>query len=793
MSALTVVLVAASAGTASAQPGALDDSFGSAGTVVESASNGASGVALVPAGVADAGDYVMSGSAGSSDFQVGRFTSSGALDPSFAGGFVDPFAGEATAVAVVPPGLPNAGDVVAVGYWNNSTICSGPIPVVAELTPSGLLNPAFGSVHNGIEAVEVGTCSDGLSRLNAVTVESSGYIVVAGQSTGMSGTVETLVASLSPAGVIDWSTLAPIGHLDSVANGVTIDPATGDVITAGFSYNSSDPPASVFTVADFGTTGTLNSGFGTAGVVTAANQAGSVANAITALPDGNLVAVGSTVEGSPATSRFFVAQYTSAGAVDTSFGGGTGQVVDAPATNANEQLNSVAYQPFGGVLVAAGSVGPLKSQDMVVTQYDAVSGAVNGSFGSGGADVHAFPAGPSSAAAVVVQANGEMVVAGAAPAVNAVAGAGLLRLFGPTILIGDLPPVQITSTAPVTVDFPIYLDEPLYTPIQAVFCSLPGTDVDGQGQCATITIPAGTTTETVPVTVTVTTTPGNQQTVTLSALGAHGVAASPTQPHGGTATIQHLPPAPPFVGYRMVASDGGIFDFGAAPFLGSTGGITLNKPVVGMAVVPGGRGYWTVASDGGIFTFGAPFYGSTGGIALNKPVVGMAPTANGKGYWLVASDGGIFTFGDAHFYGSTGGITLNKPIVGMAATPDGKGYWLVAADGGIFSFGDAHFMGSTGGISLNKPVVGMAADPAAPGYWLVASDGGIFSFGASRFMGSTGGITLNKPVVGMASTPNGKGYWLVASDGGIFTFGNAPFEGSTGGITLNKPIVGMSS
>ena len=55
MSALTVVLVAASAGTASAQPGALDDSFGSAGTVVESASNGASGVALVPAGVADAG------------------------------------------------------------------------------------------------------------------------------------------------------------------------------------------------------------------------------------------------------------------------------------------------------------------------------------------------------------------------------------------------------------------------------------------------------------------------------------------------------------------------------------------------------------------------------------------------------------------------------------------------------------------------------------------------------------------------------------------------------------------
>ena len=74
-----------------------------------------------------------------------------------------------------------------------------------------------------------------------------------------------------------------------------------------------------------------------------------------------------------------------------------------------------------------------------------------------------------------------------------------------------------------------------------------------------------------------------------------------------------------------------------------------------------------MASDGGIFAFGdAAFYGSTGNITLNKPVVGMAPTPNGRGYWLVASDGGIFSFGDAAFYGSTGNITLNKPVVGMA-------------------------------------------------------------------------------------------------------------------------------
>jgi hypothetical protein len=35
-------------------------------------------------------------------------------------------------------------------------------------------------------------------------------------------------------------------------------------------------------------------------------------------------------------------------------------------------------------------------------------------------------------------------------------------------------------------------------------------------------------------------------------------------------------------GYLMVATDGGIFSFGDAAFLGSTGAIKLNKPVVGM-------------------------------------------------------------------------------------------------------------------------------------------------------------------------------------------------------------------
>jgi hypothetical protein len=159
-----------------------------------------------------------------------------------------------------------------------------------------------------------------------------------------------------------------------------------------------------------------------------------------------------------------------------------------------------------------------------------------------------------------------------------------------------------------------------------------------------------------------------------------------------------------------------------------------------------------VASDGGVFSFGgAPFYGSEGGQPLNAPIVGMASTNDRGGYWLVASDGGIFTFGDAGFYGSEGGQPLNQPIVGMAATPNG-GYLLTAADGGIFGFGitDSQYYGSEGATPLNAPVVGIATTPNEAGYWLVASDGGIFSFGNAGFYGSEGGQSLNAPMVGIA-------------------------------------------
>jgi hypothetical protein len=99
------------------------------------------------------------------------------------------------------------------------------------------------------------------------------------------------------------------------------------------------------------------------------------------------------------------------------------------------------------------------------------------------------------------------------------------------------------------------------------------------------------------------------------------------------------------------------------------------------------------------------FAGSTGGIHLNQPIVGMAATPSGHGYWLVASDGGIFSFGDGRFFGSGAGRTIRA--VGIAGDASGGGYWIAGSDGSAAAFGNAS--PSTGSVALGAPAVGIAS------------------------------------------------------------------------------------
>lgn len=167
-------------------------------------------------------------------------------------------------------------------------------------------------------------------------------------------------------------------------------------------------------------------------------------------------------------------------------------------------------------------------------------------------------------------------------------------------------------------------------------------------------------------------------------------------------------------GYWITDAKGSVHPFDA-PSYGSLD-MEIAAPVVGIASTPTGDGYWLAAADGGVFAFGAaPFLGSAAGQRLNAPIVDIASARDGSGYRLVAADGGVFAFGSS-FAGSAIDL-VNTEAVAIGST-NGHGYWVATKDGGVFTFGAATFSGAAAPTKLS--VVDLAEDPDGVGYHLTA-------------------------------------------------------------------------
>jgi len=270
--------------------------------------------------------------------------------------------------------------------------------------------------------------------------------------------------------------------------------------------------------------------------------------------------------------------------------------------------------------------------------------------------------------------------------------------------------------------------------------------------------------------------------------------------------------SPPFPasspnGFWLVGSDGGIFNFGRASFYGSTGSLSLQRPVVGITPTATRSGYWLVASDGGVFSFGdAGFFGSVpgigfrpadasggfGGAHLDAPVVGMVPSMDGKGYFMVAADGGVFSFGDATYEGSCPGLGgCFGAAVAVIPDASGRGYWLVTQIGVVYDFGDAPFMGPSHWTPSG--IVSAVRTPDGRGYWVLAKDGTVTAYGDAPALGSaTAAAEIDDPATAIYATSDGGGYWVATSSGGVYGFGDAPTGGGMRGTHLNAPIVGAA-
>jgi hypothetical protein len=412
-------------------------------------------------------------------------------------------------------------------------------------------------------------------------------------------------------------------------------------------------------------------------------------------------------------------------------------------------------------------------------------------------------AGPTTVAFGANQATGVTVVS--ATTITAIAPASTTGLSTVNVSVtdvggtsGNLPYTyvaapQVTGISPTS--GPLQGGEPV-TIKGANLCNTPSGGVPtvdfGANQATVTAVSADCTTLTV-------TEPAGQGTVPVTVTTEGGTARSPEN-------FTYIQP-----GYWEAASDGGVFAFGGAAFLGSVPGVlkpgqSLNSPIVAMADTPDHGGYWLYAADGGVFAFGdAPFFGSIPGVlkpgqVLNGPVVTAEATPDGHGYRMFAADGGVFDFGDAAYEGGLPGENIfpSSPVAGAVAYPfasvgilpfpgaDTAGYWLAAANGTIYSFGNAPSTLGSGAGQIFGQVVALATTPDGEGYYMFLQGGGVAAFG-DGLKGLGSAVSAGAPIVFGQSTSTGKGYWEFASNGGVFSFGDAPFEGSLT-IHLNKPI-----
>jgi uncharacterized delta-60 repeat protein len=178
----------------------------------------------------------------------------------------------------------------------------------------------------------------------------------------------------------------------------------GKIVVAG---NANPSANSDFALVRYRADGMLDSSFGTGGKVTTAIGGGTdVGNGVAVQPDGKIVVAGRASIGG--SEDFALARYTANGTLDTSFG--TGGVVTTPIGSGNDQGRSVALQSDGKIVVA-GHARVGSTDDIALVRYN-LDGTLDNSFGAGGKVTTPVGSSADIGTSLVLQNDGKIVVAG---------------------------------------------------------------------------------------------------------------------------------------------------------------------------------------------------------------------------------------------------------------------------------------------------------------------------------------------------------------------------------------------
>lgn len=340
--------------------GTLDTSFGTNGvtttTIEPSANSWAVSAALQSDGkIVVVGHYYKSADS-TLRMYVARYTAHGVLDSTFnADGVATPTIPGGTDDRATGVAIQSDGKIVVAVDSMNAT--NAHRFVVLRLTSSGDLDPSFGAAGVVIQAL-----SAQQNAPTALALQPDGKIVVTGYTFDGAGSyADYATLRLNTDGSLDSGfgsggvVVTSICSSNDYARAVALQ-SDGKILVGGSSHDRSGHS---FSAARYNTDGSLDTNYNSTGIVTTAIGASDVAQALVVHADGKMLLAGYSDDG--AVTKFALARYTTTGALDTSFHS-TG-IVTTSFSNTNDRVYAAALQADGKIVVG-GNVAPIPSGDL---------------------------------------------------------------------------------------------------------------------------------------------------------------------------------------------------------------------------------------------------------------------------------------------------------------------------------------------------------------------------------------------------------------------------------------------
>ncbi|MBK8555465.1 MAG: T9SS type A sorting domain-containing protein [Lewinellaceae bacterium] len=380
-----------------AQGGSLDATFGTAGVVNTSFLNAPSdcrAMALQTNGkVVLAGTYTLGGFG---NMAFARYNTNGTLDAGFgtAGTAVINFT---SAVSVSSVAVLGDGKILACGSSNS-------LPTLARLTAAGAADASFGT--NGVITFD----NDVISILD-MRVLGNGKIVgcgLADQGSGKLFTVFRRNADGSADGTFGTNgfTYTDIGNLETLTRMAL--QTDGKILVTGTVYTNSSTQYDMVLVR-YNANGSLDASFGTAGIANVTLAAGAAyeqGNCVAVQSDGKIVVGGRIANAGPTV--FAIVRFNSNGTKDTGYG--TNGVVTTNFNGIIDEPKAIALQSDGKAVVVGVSNLAGGVTAIAMARYT-TAGALDNTFGTGG-KVTTNIGNKSQGEAIVIQSDNKILVAG---------------------------------------------------------------------------------------------------------------------------------------------------------------------------------------------------------------------------------------------------------------------------------------------------------------------------------------------------------------------------------------------